>query len=778
MQDGGGAVTSSCCSLAGSEAAQARCSSSRYTPTIPVGHEVHVRIRTRLLLLVLSVLLPSFAAAALAVWYVYSEERAAQEESLKEAARSFALLVDNELQTSEATLQALAESPSLARGNLPEFYAHARSLVRPPERTIVLQTTDGRQVLNTRVPFGTPLPQQRSSNIEALMRVHGMDRTLISDVFYAPIARRYDFVIQVPVRRDGELRYFLTMGSHALTLNRLWQAQRFPAGWRGTIVDRNGVVVARTDEAERFVGKPLRDYSRNILRANAEGQYESVTLEGIPVTAFFSRVPGADWTVLISIPLAELRKVPTRAALLLGAMMVGLLVLATLLARHLGARAIRPIEELRRAAAGLGSGEEVNYRPAGLVEVDAVGLALAGASRDIRESQRVLEERVSAAVAEAERAGRALQQAQKLEALGRLTGGIAHEFNNLLQTMSTALELVAMTADARVRSLVATCRKAIERATTLTGQLKSFGRVQEGTLATVAVDRQVEAALELLHGALPSNIALEVELAPGLWPVKVDALQFDLALLNVALNARDAMPSGGRLSLKVSNLHLEHSAQDLPAGDYVQIAVADSGSGMSPEVLARALDPFFTTKGVGKGTGLGLPQAYGFARQSGGLLLLHSEEGQGTRVEILLPRAHETPHPETPRSESSVHMPASHGRVLLVEDDALVREAVVPALQAAGFVVRVAENGEQALAMLRADSAVDAVFSDIVMPGAVSGQALAAAVLRQFPGIRVVLTTGYADQSVLLPGVQLLAKPYAIEQVIAALATPVPAPAG
>ncbi|MGB9110224.1 MAG: ATP-binding protein [Telluria sp.] len=728
-----------------------------------------MRIRTRLLILILAILVPTFSAATLAVGYVYLEERRAQENSVKEAVRAFALLVDNELETREGMLRALASSPALARGDLPEFYRHARLLAPTPDTTIILYDLDGRQLANTRVPLGSKLPTKRVSNIGELMDRYGADRTLISDMFKAPLGGQYDFVVQVPVRRDGHIDYFLSMGVNASSLQELMGQQRFPAEWVASIIDRKGRIVARSRDPEQSRGRSVSPLALRNFAAASEGVFTGPNLSGNPVQAFYSTVPDSQWRVVVSIPQSELRRVPLHAAAFLAGIMALLLVLAVVLARRFGKRAIGPIEYLGNSAEDLGHGREVVYVPQQIVEIDAVVHRMAEASRQIRRAQAELEQRVKEAVDATERAHAAMMRGQKLEALGRLTGGIAHEFNNLLQTLTTALQLAALTStQPKVQSLIDTCKRTIVRATALTGQLGSFGRIQDAKLITVAPFEQLGNAVQLIRNVLRQGIDLELACPEDLWPVTIDPLQFDLAMLNLAINARDAMPAGGRLALSARNCVLEPTSER-SGGDYVVVTVLDTGTGMTPEVLARALDPFFTTKEPGKGTGLGLAQAYAFATQSLGSLTLSSTPGQGTRVELYLPRSSMPLSPQPGRLPPAAPQHAS-GRILFVEDDELVREAVARGLQEAGFEVLEAANGDRALAMIEAGLDIDVAFSDIVMPGRISGIDLAGILRERRPGLPVVLATGYTDQRATVPGVQVLAKPYEIGQLVELLA--------
>ena len=728
-----------------------------------------MRTRTRFLLLVLSILVPSFIAATLAVIYVYRDAQQAQNRSMAETARAMALLVDNELQKKEEVLRALAASPALVDGRLADFYEHARRVVPPPESTVILFDLEWRQLLNTRRSFGSALPTRSAANLDQLALRYGRRRSLVSDVFMAQVAKQHDFAIQVPVNVDNAPRY-LTMGVHASALQPLLLRQRLPEDWLATVVDRNGVVVARTRSPEQYIGKPVRETTRALIAGVQETMYESTTLDGVASRVYASTVPGADWKILLSVPRSELRAAPLRAAALLGGLMALLLIVGLAAARRFATRAIAPIEALGHSAKALGEGAEVAYAPAGWAELDSVARQLAEASTRIRHGQTEMEARVAAAIAATERAQSALLKNQKLEALGRLTGGIAHEYNNLLQTLTTALQLAAFsTREEKVKSLIQTCQRTVARATTLTGQLGSFGRLQEARRTTVDICEQLRSAVQLMKGSLGSDVIVEVHCEAHVWPVTVEPLQFDVALLNLALNARDAMPGGGLLRLEAKNVEIDGSHDSLARGDYVLVSMVDSGSGMTPSVMARALDPFFTTKPPGQGTGLGLPQAYAFATQAGGTLVLDSIPGIGTRIDLYLARARDQVA-AVPEIGDGLALAHGSGTVLFVEDDALVREAVVRALQESGFAVLVAEDGEAALRLLDTSARrPDVVFSDIVMPGQVSGIDLAGILRQRYPGLPVVLATGYTEQQIALPDVQVLAKPYAIEQLVAVL---------
>ena len=730
-----------------------------------------MRFKSQLFALVLSVVVPASFAAMLAIWYVYQEEQATQETGLKEAARTFSLLVDNELQSRQRILRTLANAPSLTRGNMQEFYEFAKKNAPTPDTTIILIEKSGRQLLNTRAPWGAELPTQRAPSINELMQRDGGTSPLVSDVFLAPIGKRYDFIIQVPVIEGGEVQYFVVMGVNVNAIQTLLAQQKLPSSWLGAIVDRKGTILARSRDPETFVGRSSNENLQKLFSTTTSGVTRSVTLDGVPVKTFYQRIAASDWTVVLSIPERDIRRSALEGAAIFGLIATLLLVVSLLVARRIGGGVITRMQRLELAADALGRGEQVHYSPQGLVEVDAVGMRIAQVSHQLLLSQRELELRVAQAVADAERAQRALLQGQKMEALGRLTGGIAHEFNNLLQTLTTSLQLAKRATDPeRVQALLDTCTKALKRAKTLTGQLSSFGRTQDARLETVSLHKHIHEFRQLVDNVLPASITLDVQIPDDAWPVTIDPTQFELAFLNLAINAKDAMPSGGSIRVMVANETNTSPGDGLPVGDYVRMSFQDSGIGMTADVMAKALDPFFTTKKVGEGTGLGLPQAFGFARQSGGTLLLHSREGQGTQVDIYLPKASgTTAHPQTHSVGAPDAVSTAGGTLLFVEDDALVRESVAPALEGGGFFVIMAESADAALACLEAGTKIDFVFSDVVMPGTLNGIDLAKTILRRFPHVKVVLATGYSENRVSMPGVQVLAKPYDVADVLKVL---------
>ena len=406
-------------------------------------------------------------------------------------------------------------------------------------------------------------------------------------------------------------------------------------------------------------------------------------------------------------------------------------------------------------------------------------LERARAEAGLRELNATLERRVEERTAELLRAEEALRQAQKMEAVGQLTGGIAHDFNNMLAVVIGSLDLLKRrvgASDARASRYVDAATDGARRAAMLTQRLLAFSRQQPLKPETIDANKLVAGMSDLLRHSLGGEVQLETVLAGGLWRVNVDPNQLENVLLNLAINARDAMVDGGRLTIETQNAHLDgrYAAAHLgvPAGQYVLIAVTDTGTGMPEGVIAKAFDPFFTTKEVGKGTGLGLSQVYGFVKQSGGHVKIYSEPGQGTSVKVYLPRLVGA-ELELPEDGTQTDLPLGDSQelILVVEDEPAVRQFSVDALTELGYRVIEADGAAAALRLLDARPDIALMFTDIVMPE-VNGAKLAEEARRRRPDLKVLFTTGYTRNAVvhngvLDAGVELIGKPFTIEELAA-----------
>ena len=438
-----------------------------------------------------------------------------------------------------------------------------------------------------------------------------------------------------------------------------------------------------------------------------------------------------------------------------------------------------------------------------LIFYDAAGAPrrVVGVSVDVTEQKRAtaqlraftetLEESVRARTYELEaqhearrKAEDLLRQSQKMEAVGQLTGGVAHDFNNLLTVIMGGLDVIGrelaklgdIPSAARIGRARDLALQGTQRAAILTNRLLAFSRQQALDPRPLDANRLVADTAELLRRTLGEAIALETVLAGGLWLAFADQNQLETAILNLAVNARDAMPQGGKMTIETANTYLDEAyaeavAEPLEPGQYVLIAVADTGSGMDRSALERAFEPFFTTKAAGRGTGLGLSQVYGFVRQSSGHVRIYSEPGHGTTVKLYLPR-HQGADEHVPAAERAAAAARAIGRetILVVEDDEALRVFAVEALGELGYRVLHASDAQVALAILDGEPGIDLLFTDVVMPGGMNGRQLADEAAKRRPALKVLFTTGYTRNAIihhgrLDPGVNLIGKPYTFEEL-------------
>ncbi len=725
-------------------------------------------IRSRLLALALAIVLPGLLGALWGLYALYQQQIQVATRNLSEIARAVASVVDKELARKEVTLRTLAVAPALERGEIATFYEFAKAAAPSVERTVVLIDLAGQQQLNTRIPLGTPLPRSRA--FMGLGNELVADAAVVSDLYLAPLGNKLSFALRVPVLRDGRVIGFLSMGSFAETLQKALEDQRLPAGWNASVIDRKGVIVARRLKPAEFVGKPITAELAAQLREKREGVFETVRLDGVKTFTAYTPIAQTGWTFAISMPKSELDTQIVSALNLTVLVTAVLLMLAMLAATYVGLTISRPLRQLVNLASAVGRGERVGVPEQGLVETRLVATELQQASERIAGAQEVMARRIQEAVTESQRAQQALLQNQKLEALGKLTGGIAHDFNNLLQTISAAIEVALRVRDpASIKSAMESGKRAVERATKLTRQLSTFGKGTVAAPALLNLHAHISEFRDLIEGALRGDIELSVVMPPSLWPVYVDAVQLELAVLNAALNSRDAMPEGGKLEIIASNETVPAGeAGGLPPGEYVRIGIRDTGAGVPAADLPRVFEPFYTTKEVGKGSGLGLAQIYGFAQQSGGTATIESTPGRGTTLSLFLPRSHRleaSPPGATAPIREENGAPCT---VLFVEDDQLVSEVMVPGLRASGFTVIAAIDAASALAALRTHE-IDAVLSDIVMPGQGDGLYLAQEMRLTRPDVPIVLATGYSDALTATSAFRVLLKPYTLEEARAAL---------
>jgi signal transduction histidine kinase/CheY-like chemotaxis protein len=570
-----------------------------------------------------------------------------------------------------------------------------------------------------------------------------------------------------------------------------------PKDWIISIADPDGRILIRSASTEQFAGKLLVPELVEHLHRRHTGPFRSITHEGIAVTTALAYGRQSGWIAAVGLPETTTQG-PLADQLKNLAVLGSLLTICALGAAFLLARKLDDaIETVGAAARQVGQGHIIEPPHVPIDEFAQLGGTLSQISQELRdraqrleELNRTLEARVAERTGElsaanmqlvAEMKGRQeseaqLRHLQRLEAVGQLTGGIAHDFNNMLAVMGSCLELISRRlarGNTDVEGLLASGRQSVDRAASLTRRLLAFARQQTLSPEPLDANKLISGIEEMLRRTLPETVKIETVMAGGLWLTHADANQLESALLNLAVNARDAMPQGGKLTIETGNAHLDdaYAAQhpDTRPGQYVLIAMTDTGCGMDEEVLNRAFDPFFTTKPAGEGTGLGLSQVFGFAKQSGGHLKIYSEIGVGTTVKLYLPRLFRDGQLAKSEQRTEPNPARRGGRelILVVEDNSDVRELVAAMARELNYDVLDAPSGALALALLDANPDIKLVLTDVVMPD-MNGRELADEVARRWPEVKVLFTTGYTRNAIvhngiLDPGVNLIAKPFTIE---------------
>ena len=847
-------------------------------------------MRGYLLLMVVAILLPLIAFAGVLFVRYDNSEIARIDQQLQTDARETALDLDRDLQGKIFTLETLATSGALANGNYARFYQRAMRAKDIAGFDIALRDRDGQQLVNTRVPWGTPLPHT-FFDIDA--QAAAGKKPVVSNFVEGRVANGPIYLISMPVVDNGEVTSFLHLTVDISRLGDFLRSEITPGQIAG-ILDRNNVVMMRSEGASDRIGRPA---SRDFVDAihGAEGTWVGRNIQGYTIRLGYARSRLSGWLVWVGMPDAAIQGPLHRALWRLSALGAGLTVLALALAYLLGGRLSQASRTLAAQAAGLGRGEAVPPADIPVRELGEVAGALAAAALRRRELERQL---VEAATQESERrfqllvqgvtdyaiymldpqghvtnwnagamrikgyreseivgrhfsvfytpedradgvptralltainegryeaegwrvrkdgtcfwasvvldriedengrliglakitrdaterreaqqrldaAREQLYQSQKMDAVGQLTGGVAHDFNNLLTIIIGNLDNARRTlenwqdgAKERVARAVGFALTGANRAAVLTGHLLAFSRRQPLEPKPLDVNKLLNQLSSFLKPSLGEQVQLEVVGAGGLWTVEADPVQLEAAILNLAVNGRDAMPNGGRLTIEASNVFLDEAYcadhAEVRPGQYVQIAITDNGLGMAPDVLQRAFEPFFTTKEAGQGTGLGLSQVYGFVKQSGGHVNIYSEAGHGTTVKIYLPRVKGAlPEQQVPNPAPAT----AYGKetVLVVEDDADVRAFIAGALEELRYTVLQASDAVSALQILDRVDRIDLLLTDVILPGP-NGRELAGAAVQKRPGLKVLFMTGYSRNAIvhqgrLDEGVQLIQKP-------------------
>ena len=730
-------------------------------------------IRARLLLLMMTVLLPAIAAALFVVARTYQGERDAVQRNMRDGARTFVQVINRELARRADIARVMATSGLVADSADPAgpdplvFHAWALRAAQDLGGWIELHSATA-VLVDTRWPAGSaPRPHRAGFRLA--------DVAAFTPLAPQPPDAGLSARVVQPVLRNGRARLNLVIAVPPEVMQRVLDDLGLPGNWVGTVMDNRHQVVARHPGGAAYVGRPATADLRASIGTSNEGEFRSVTLDGVPVQGYFSRTPQG-WTYLSASPLGEVTEnlpaavltVVLAALALLGGAAAGAVVVARGIA---GA-----VESLKRGAQALQADAPVAISPTGIVECDEVAATLARAAQAIANARHELERQVADAVNATRVAEQRVAEAQRIAALGRLTGGVAHDFNNLLGVISNSAHLIERHAQTPALQMpVAATLRAVEVGSHLSQQLLRFGARQPVSPRPIDLARYLPDLLEMLQMVVRKNITVHIEVQRGTHQVKVDLSELELALINLALNARDALPKGGQLWVEARTAADDEIAP-LPAGAYVLLTITDDGVGMAEAVAAQVFEPFFTTKDVGQGTGLGLSQVHGFCMQAGGLARMASTPGLGSTVSLLLPASEPAAAlahaPALPiMAAAADHRPQAGGalagtRVLLVEDNNELAEVTGLLLESYGCIVRRASHVEDALAQFHSGDAIDLVLTDVVMPGGRNGIDLAQELRRCRPNLPVVLISGYSAALNRLTGFTVLRKPVAADHLV------------
>jgi signal transduction histidine kinase len=638
-------------------------------------------LRLSLIILFLAVLLPILIFATVQALTATRQERQNFERSTQARVRQVIEELDRQLYGEIKVLKILSYSEPLRSGDIERFYEQTQRVVATePHITNILmaEPITGRQIFNTLRPLGSHLPNLNDRRIPngAVRTRRPMVSGLIGEgaVTHKPLVS-----VWVPVVHDDRVPYALGAVFDVNSLKRILLADNIPNTWTGSLIDQNGLVIVSTRGSEDLIGTAAPAEAREALAARPlEGIYSVVLSDGVEATVpyYTSRLSG--WSVHYAVPSDEI-EAPLRRSSLITIGTGGLSVLAALLLASLVARDI---------------------------------------------SQR-------------RRAEQTLEEAQRLEIVGRMTGGMAHDFNNLLTVILGNLEIAAkrVRTDERATQALQVALGAVERGGHLIQQLLAFARRQPLQPRAISVSALIRKTMPLIKQAIGSQIEQQYRLAAVRDWCLVDPAQLESALLNLAINARDAMPNGGRLTIRTRLAQSDNGATE------IEIAVTDTGTGMSTEVMAQAFQPFFTTKEIGKGTGLGLSQVYGFIQQSGGKVSIDSKLGAGTTVTLRLACAAEEAVSETNTGIARAVTGATRA-VLLVDDEADVRATIAATLREHDYEIMEAADGAAALDRLMSGAPIDLVICDVAMPGGVTGVEVAREARRLRPAVKVLLISG------------------------------------
>ena len=732
-------------------------------------------VRMRLVLLVLVVLVPGAIAALWSAWRT-DEERL--QRHLRDDARALSMVVDRELAQRAAIARVLSLSRALDQ--LPEVDAadlrllevQARRAMQGLDGWVVLLTQD-EVLFDTRAGAPPAAPaaavdtpasprRQRPPSAPALV-----DRPVVGTLESGPFGAPPHAALTQPVERNGRVLANVQVTILPLELQRVIDRQELPADWTAAILDSRGHVVASSPGRATLVEPASWPQLEALMQAHDEAPFRGLSPGGQPVQAYFSTSPQG-WSFLVAVPrgpwsgghLQALLPVLSGAAVLMALGVAG----ALWLSRRIAA----PLDDLTSMAQSLQSGGLLRQRSTGIVEWDYVSRALVNASETLRRSRNELEQRVNEAVERTRETEQLSSRSQRIAALGRLTGGVAHDFNNLLGIISNSAHLIQRHVhNESLQVPLGAIRRSVEVGSRLTQHLLRFAGQQAVHPQSLDLASTLNDLRILLGTVLGKRVELTLDLQPDVRMVTADPSELELALINVVLNARDALNGIGRVHISLRNARAEE-VSGLTPGAYVLIAIADSGPGIAPDILPRVFEPFFTSKPVGRATGLGLSQVLGFCVQAGGTARVDCPSTGGTVVSLLLPATNGRTSAEGSSDFSSTGSLAGV-RVLLVEDNEELSQVTATLLRSFSCQVVCVYNADEALRRFGTGAGIDVVLSDVMMPGPMDGLTLVQALRALRPELPAVLISGYNEVRSDDPALIVLRKPCSPVQLLDAL---------
>jgi signal transduction histidine kinase len=731
----------------------------------------------------------------LSAYFMFNRLAANERDNIRQSlllnSKTLAALVDNEIDMHVAIAKTLSRSPALNSGDLKSFWTEASDALQfVPGSWLTIRSPKGEMLMTTLLPFGSPTESGMPQTDVAQIPLNADPQ--IGDLDTGAVSKRLRAMVKIPVIQDGKPVYIISISLVPARFLALFK-DKYTNGEVVGILDRNRKFVARVPSHESRVGTLASEGWRAAMDKSNEGIVEIRTLEGdLSITGYAPTRSG--WTVgvarlekEIQSPLQSILVSTFSVSLALAALSF---VLAAIIARNVSSGMVA----LTQAAHAVGEGKAIAGFPTPFAEATTLATTLLKASaeldargRALENANTVLEHKVEERTAELkaelnrrEEAEAILRHAQKIETIGQLTGGIAHDFNNMLTVIMGNLDTVqrrmqTIEGTAALSRPIESALQGARNAAKLTHRLLAFARQQPLEPEAISINSLISGMSDMMSRTVGEQVKIETVLEAGLWTTFADANQLENSLANLIVNARDAMPNGGKLTIETTNTYLDNTYAerfgDVLPGSYVMLSVTDGGTGIDKAKLERIFEPFFTTKAVGKGTGLGLAMVYGFVKQSGGHIRVYSEVGQGTTAKLYLPRyaddanvaavpraAPETPIAASPRARKGE-------TILLVADDLGVSEYAVSVLEDLGYRVLTAKDGSEGLRVMKKAKRIDLLFTDVVLGGELNGRQLADEVKRLKPSIPVLFTTGYTRNAIvhhgkLDDGVSLLNKPY------------------